>query len=74
MTADELLTAINASGLTSQTLATVLGAAGLLVQREQIRAQIAKKRVEAQQAAAAFEAEIQALEAQFNAADAALQQ
>jgi CO/xanthine dehydrogenase Mo-binding subunit len=74
MTAEELLGAINASGLTAQTLGTVLGAAGLLVQREQIRAQIAKKRLEAQAAAQAFEAEIQALEAAFQAADAALQQ
>lgn len=74
MTAEELLNAINASGLTANSLATVLGAAGLLVQREQIRAQIAKKRIEATQSAAAFEAEIQALELQFNQADSALQQ
>ena len=61
VTVDELLAAINQAGLTAEQLVTVLGSAGALVTREKIRAAIAAKRVEAQQAAAKFEAEIQAL-------------
>lgn len=72
VTVEQLLQAINAAGLTAESLLTVLGASAKLVAREQIRAAIAAKRTEAQQAAAAFEAEIQALEAAFIAADAAI--
>jgi hypothetical protein len=72
VTVDELLQAINAAGLTAQELVTVLGASAALVNREKIRAAIAAKRLEAQAAAQAFEAEIQALEAAFAAADKAV--
>jgi uncharacterized membrane protein len=72
VTVEELLGAINAVGLTAQQLTQVLGSAGALVTREKIRAAIAAKRLEAQQAAIAFEAEIQALEAAFVEADKAV--
>lgn len=72
VTVDELLQAINAAGLTAAELVTVLGASAALVNREKIRAAIAAKRLEAQAAAAAYETEIQQLEAAFAAADKAI--
>ena len=72
VTVDDLLKAINDVGLTGPQLTQVLGSAGALVTREKIRAAIAAKRLEAQQAAIAFEVEIQALEAAFAEADKAV--
>jgi len=72
VTVDDLLKAINDAQLTAPELVTVLGASAALVTREKARAAIAAKRTEAQKAAEAFEAEIQALEAAFVAADKAV--
>ena len=72
MTADELLAAINASGLTPTQLATVLKFASALVERETLRAAMLRERNEQAAAHQASEARLQALQAQFDAIDAQL--
>lgn len=67
MTQEELLQAINASGLTAEQLAVVLRFAGALVQRETLRAAMLKERT-----AQASEAKLQELQAAFDAIDAQL--
>jgi len=72
MTQDELLKAINDSGLTPGDLTLVLSFAAALVKREQLKSGMAKVRsaqVEANQSA---EAQLQALQEQINAIEAQL--
>lgn len=72
MTADELLAAINASGLTPVQLATVLKFASALVERETLRAAMLRERNEQAAAHQESEARLQALQQQFDAIDAQL--
>lgn len=72
MTADELLAAINASGLTPAQLATVLKFASALVERETLRAAMLRERNEQAAAHQESEARLQALQQQFDAIDAQL--
>jgi hypothetical protein len=72
MTAEELLAAINASGLTPEQLATVLKFASALVNREALRAAMLKERTAQAAALQASEAALQALQVQFDAIDAQL--
>lgn len=69
MTQEELLAAINASGLTPEQLATVLKFASALVQREALRAAMLKERTSQSAAVQASEAKLQELQAQFDAID-----
>ena len=69
MTQEELLQAINASGLTPEQLATVLKFASALVQREALRAAMLKERTSQSAAVQASEAKLQELQAQFDAID-----
>ena len=69
MTQEELLQAINASGLTPEQLATVLKFASALVQREALRAAMLKERTSQAAAVQASEAKLQELQAQFDAID-----
>ena len=72
MTQEQLLAAINASGLTPDQLALVLRFAAALVQREQLRAAMAKERTAQQAGVQESESRLQALEAQFDAVEAQL--
>lgn len=72
MTQEQLLDAINASGLKPEELATVLKFAGALVQRETLRAAMDKERTAQAAAIQASEAQLQALQAQYDAVNAAL--
>lgn len=72
MTQEQLLDAINASGLTPEQLATVLKFASALVSREALRAAMLKERTAQSAAIQASEAQLQALQAQFDAIDAQL--
>jgi len=58
-----ILDAIIASGITPEALALLLERASILTAVEGARAALARKRIEAATAAAAFEVEIQALSA-----------
>ena len=69
MTQEELLQAINASGLTPEQLATVLKFASALVQREALRAAMLKERTSQAAAVQASETKLQELQAQFDAID-----
>ena len=69
MTQEELLQAINASGLTPEQLATVLKFASALVQREALRAAMLKERTSQSAAVQASETKLQELQAQFDAID-----
>lgn len=69
MTQEQLLAAINASGLTPEQLATVLKFASALVQRETLRAAMLKERTAQSEAVQASEAKLQALQEQFDAID-----
>ena len=72
MTQDELLQAINASGLSPEQLGTVLKFAGALVNREALRAAMLKERNAQTAATMASEARLQELQPQFDAIDAQL--
>jgi phage regulator Rha-like protein len=72
MTTEQLLAAINASGLTAEQLTFVLQFAAALVKREQLRAAMAKERAAQSTAVQASEAAIQALQAQFDQVEAQL--
>jgi hypothetical protein len=72
MTTEQLLAAINAAGLTPEELTLVLSFAAALVQREKIRASMAKERAAQSTAVQQSEAAIQALQAQFDAIEAQL--
>jgi hypothetical protein len=72
MNADELLKAINDAGLTAPELTLVLSFAAALVNREKLRASMAKERAAQSTAVQASEAAIQALQAQFDAIEAQL--
>ena len=72
MTQEELLKAINDSGLDSAGLTTVLKFAGALVQREALRAAMLKERTAQAASVQASEAKLQALQQQFDAIDAQL--
>ena len=72
MTQEQLLAAINASGLTPEQLATVLKFAAALVERETLRAAMLKERNSQTAAIQESEAKLQALQAQFDAIDAQL--
>ena len=72
MTQEELLAAINASGLKPDELATVLKFASALVNREALRAAMLKERTQQAADMQASEARLQALQQQFDAIDAAL--
>jgi hypothetical protein len=72
MTQEELLTAINASGLTPAQLATVLKFASALVQRETLRAAMLKERTAQAAAIQESESKLQGLQQQFDAIDAQL--
>lgn len=72
MTQDELLAAINAAGLTANQLAMVLQYAAALVEREALKSAMAKVRTEQTAASLKAEQELQALQAQIDAIDAAL--
>lgn len=74
MTADELLAAINASGLTADELTLVLSFAAALVQREKLRAAMAKERQAQAAAHQESETKVQALQAAFDAIEAQLAQ
>jgi hypothetical protein len=73
MTADQLLQAINASGLTPEKLTVVLGVAGKLVDREAARAEEEAIRAKATVVAQEFETAAQEAHAKFIAANLALQ-
>ncbi len=72
MTLDQLLAAINASGLTPEGLTIVLSFSDALVQRETLRAAMAKERLAQASAVQASEAKIQELQAAFDAIEAQL--
>ena len=72
MTQEELLQAINAAGLTANQLAMVLQYAAALVEREALKSAMAKVRTEQTAASLKAEQELQALQAQIDAIDAAL--
>lgn len=72
MTQDELLQAINASGLTPDELALVLRFAGALVKRENLKSAMAKVKAAQADAAQQAEAQLQALQEQINAIEAQL--
>ena len=72
MTQEELLAAINAAGLTANQLAMVLQYAAALVEREALKSAMAKVRTEQTAASLKAEQELQALQAQIDAIDAAL--
>lgn len=72
MTQEQLLAAINASGLTAEELTLVLSFAAALVQREKLRAAMAKERASQASATQQSEARIQALQQQFDAVEAQL--
>jgi hypothetical protein len=72
MTIDQLLAAINAAGLKPEELTLVLSFAAALVQREKLRASMAKERAAQSVAVQQSEAAIQALQAQFDAIEAQL--
>ncbi len=74
MTQEQLLEAINAAGLTAEELTLVLSFAAALVQREKLRAAMAKERQAQAESVQASEAKLQALQAQFDAVNAALAQ
>jgi hypothetical protein len=69
VTTEELIKAINDAGITAAELVTVLKSASILVTREKLRASIEKTRLEAQTVAQQYEATVQALQAQFDAAN-----
>lgn len=70
MTQEELLQAINASGLTAAELTLVLSFAAALVQREKLRGAMDKERAAQGEAVQASEAKLQSLQAQFDAVNA----
>ena len=72
MTQDELLQAINESGLDAAGLTTVLKYAGALVQRETLRSGMERVRTEQAQAHQEAEAKLQALQQQIDAIGAQL--
>lgn len=72
MTQDELLQAINASGLSANGLATVLKFAGALVERESLKSGMAKVRQAQAEAHQQSEAELQALQQKIDAIEAQL--
>ena len=74
MTQDELLQAINDAGLTAAELTLVLSFAAALVQREKLRAAMAKERQAQAAAHQDSEAKVQALQAAFDAIEAQLAQ
>ena len=72
MTQEELLHAINASGLTPDELSLVLSFAAALVQREKLKAAMAKERAAQATAHQQSEAALQALQQQIDSIEAAL--
>ncbi len=72
MTQDELLQAINASGLSASGLATVLKLAGALVERESLKAGMAKVQAMRAEMHQQAEAELQALQQKIDAIEAQL--
>lgn len=74
MTQEQLLEAVNASGLTAEDLTLVLSASASLVYREKTRAAIAKERAAQAAAHQESEAKVQALQAAFDAIEAQLAQ
>ena len=72
MTQEELLKAINDSGLDAAGLTVVLRFAGALVAREKTRAAMAGERQSQAAAIQASEAKLQSLQAEFDAIDAQL--
>ena len=74
MTQEQLLDAINAAGLTAEELTLVLSFAAALVQREKLRAAMAKERQAQAAAHQESEAKVQALQSAFDAIEAQLAQ
>lgn len=72
MTQDELLQAINASGLSAADLTLVLSFAAALVKREQLKSGMAKVRQAQNEAHQSAEAQLQALQQQIDAIEAQL--
>jgi len=72
MTQDELLQAINESGLDAAGLTTVLKYAGVLVNREALKSGMAKVRAAQAEAHQSAEAQLQALQQQIDAIEAQL--
>ena len=72
MTAEQLLSAINAAGLQPADLTLVLRFAKFLVDREMLRAAMAAERGAQTAGVQASETRLQGLQAQFDAIDAAL--
>lgn len=72
MTQDELLQAINDSGLTAADLTLVLRFAAALVKREQLKSGMAKVRTAQAEAHQEAEAMLQSLQAQIDAIEAQL--
>lgn len=73
MTVEELVGAINASGITKEQLTVALALVSPLVTRERLRAEEAAIRTAAAKATADAEAAAQAKHAEFVAAELALQ-
>lgn len=72
MTQEELLQAINASGLTPGDLTLVLSFAAALVKREQLKSGMAKVRAAQAESHQEAEAMLQSLQAQIDAIEAQL--
>ena len=72
MTVEEVVSAINASGLKPEELTLVLSFAAALVNREKLRAAMARTREEQASANQQYETAIQGLQEQFNAIEKAL--
>lgn len=72
MTQEELLSAINASGLTPEELGMVLKYAGALVKRESLKSAMSKVRTAQADAHQQSEAALQSLQQQIDAIDAQL--
>lgn len=72
LTAQDVADAANAAHLTKTDLVQVLSFAAGLVTREKLRAMIMRKRAEQTAGVQASEAEIQVLQAQFDAVEAQL--
>ena len=72
MNEEQLLSAINASGLKPEELTLVLSFAAALVNREKLRAAMAKEKAAQLAGVQESESRLQALQAQFDAIEAQL--
>lgn len=72
MTAEDIVKAINDTGMTTDELTLVLRFAAALVTREKLRAAMAKERIAQAACVQESESRLQALEAQFDAVEAQL--